>query len=136
MRELSRQRFTGEREHIAAVLEHFGQIEFMGENWHFDPTDLFTFKIKRVDNPYIGWQDRETGKWPPLYIIVPNRNVVAIWPRPHEEHSDIKLGSALSDNGKYLCQALAIQLLKKQIGLYFCLTSAGDAITESGALGI
>lgn len=67
----------------------------------------------------------------PLYILVPDRAIDAVW--PGKDFDQARYCTA-QDKGGPLTAAIAVFFGTK--GLYFCLTPAGEQITEIGALGI
>jgi hypothetical protein len=119
--------FCGSPENIAEVLKNFGDI-YLGGAEEFGKGS-YVFTIKRFTNWY---KDNEGVK--PLYVLIPNRTIIKVWPDDTEKYLEIKYGTAT--RGLVSVTAGIILHNKNRIGLYICLDPAGDILEDEDSFGI
>ena len=117
---------AGDAEHVAEVQKFFGDVRC----WPVVNRDALKFRVTaKLPNFYRdSFADRVGAS---LYILVPNQELVAVW--PSEGCEDVRYGTA-HHQGKVITSGISMH--RGLTGLYVCLSPAGHRISDSGSLGI
>jgi hypothetical protein len=141
MQYLKDTKITGPKHHVSRLLKLFGQTYFgpigMGEV-QFELTHVFANKVYGG----VSLVERPTIKREPLYVLVPNMKLDAVW-APSKNHLsvevcedgiEVRFGPASSVGAIHICNAVSIRIDRSV--LYMCLDPAGRLVDESSNMGV
>lgn len=124
MFDLDKARINGRGEDVEAVVKYFGDLYVGDCN---DGQDSIEFTVKRFTNVYKGAPSQKF----PLYVLIPSKYLVSVWPSNPSKYEDIKYGT--SDRVK---APLIVLHLPNKIGLLVCLTPDGNKLKDEDSFGI
>jgi hypothetical protein len=132
MQYLKTTKITGGMAHVNAVRRMFGLVYFGNT---ISPDVELEITLVVPNSGYVGLQSgdgKPTIKREPLFVVVPNRTVDAVWP-PLGADVEVRFGTS-SEKGLPICGAVGIR--RGRATMYLCLDPAGKEITPSSSMGV
>lgn len=120
---------NGESNDVSEVKRIFGGIEIKAEgiSWGLNNSPIFT--VRRFTN----WYKDSQGK-KPLYFLVPDRKITAVWPDNSAGYNNFKYGTASGAGSDSVVAGVSMHM--DCIGIYICLSPKGEALEDRNSFGM